>query len=271
MNASRFQGENKLCIPRDSDSSYWTSVCLHNSLDTWNQSSELYRRVCPDQVSKLRLQHHVSGAKGKTVDEFQWHRAVNNPNLNCKTKEVYFGTLPHFLDSSSLFWNAPFLITQAPGALRLPPFWPKAFYLLSFSISSRSTLPKVHQDHLLSVRSQIRYYLINIIYNMVITEKYYPFAPPTLQRSEFSNIQWLNLKESLKRKKTCFWAKVPDFLIFPTPNTSYDQEDTLIVNFHFSSPETSSVFYSIGPSLFLKNSVRKLTFLILLGGWINLF
>lgn len=30
MNASRFQGENKLHTAQDSDSSSWTSVCLHN-------------------------------------------------------------------------------------------------------------------------------------------------------------------------------------------------------------------------------------------------
>ena len=37
MNASRFQRENKLCTHRDSDSSHWTSVCLHNTLDTWTR------------------------------------------------------------------------------------------------------------------------------------------------------------------------------------------------------------------------------------------
>ena len=55
-----FREENKLCTPRDSDSSYWTSVCLPNLLDTWNRSSVLYYRVCPSQVSQFRYQHHAS-------------------------------------------------------------------------------------------------------------------------------------------------------------------------------------------------------------------
>lgn len=39
------------------------------SLDTWDQGVGLSWRVCSDQVSQLRHQHHGSGAKGKTGDD----------------------------------------------------------------------------------------------------------------------------------------------------------------------------------------------------------
>lgn len=42
MNASRFQGENKLRTAQDSDSSSWTSVCLHNP---WTLGTRLLFRT----------------------------------------------------------------------------------------------------------------------------------------------------------------------------------------------------------------------------------
>lgn len=83
MNASRFQGENKPCTPRHSDSSYWTSVCLHCPVDTWNQRAVLDCGVGPDQEGQLKHQHQASGAKGKLGDDFYPYQTVN-PNLIAK-------------------------------------------------------------------------------------------------------------------------------------------------------------------------------------------
>lgn len=133
MNASRFQRENNLCTHRDSDSFHWTSVCLHNPLDNWNQNAVLYCRVCTNQVSQIRHQHHASSAKGKLEDDFYWHQAVINSNLLHKIKEVDLGIFPHFPESSPHFWKALPLLTQAPSGFHHSDQRHSTTYLISSS------------------------------------------------------------------------------------------------------------------------------------------
>lgn len=115
MNASRFQGENKLCTPRDSDSSLLDKRLPAQSLghlepEFWVVLKGLLWSSIPSPASAP-----CQRCQRQDRRWFYWHQTVNNPNLNCKTKEVYFGALPHFLDSSSLFWNAPFLSPKHLG------------------------------------------------------------------------------------------------------------------------------------------------------------
>lgn len=61
-----------------------------------------------------------AGAKGKLGDDFYWHQAVINSNLHHKIKAVDLGIFPHFPDSSSPFWKALPLLTQAPSGFHHP-------------------------------------------------------------------------------------------------------------------------------------------------------
>lgn len=133
MNASRFQWENKLCTHRDSDSSHWTSVCLHNPFDNWNQNAMLYSRVAQTKYPRSSISTMPAGAKGKLGDDFYWHQAVINSNLHHKIKAVDLGIFPHFPDSSSLFWKALPLLTQAPSGFRHPGQRHSTTYLISSS------------------------------------------------------------------------------------------------------------------------------------------
>ena len=145
MNASRFQRENKLCTHRDSDSSHWTSVCLHNTLDTWT------RMLCyiagfaptkyPVQASApcQQCQRQAGRWLLLTSDRYQFQPTSQN-------KGSWFGNFPTF---SRLFFplsKSP--ASHYPNTLRLPPSWPKAFYHLPNLFQTQPN-PKVCQNSLL--------------------------------------------------------------------------------------------------------------------------
>lgn len=115
-------------------------------LDTWDQGVGLSWRVCSDQVSQLRPQHH--GWQRCQREDRRWlllTKGLTIPTSIAKQRKFILSS-PTF---SRFFFpplECPTSYHQAPGALRLPPSWPEAFYLLFSSISSRSTLPKVHKN-----------------------------------------------------------------------------------------------------------------------------
>lgn len=144
-----FREKNQFCIPRDSDcptgqvSAHTVlGVLGHLGPGCWAILEGLLWPTIPAQASApwQRCQR----------EDRRWlllTKQLKIPTSIAKQRKFILSS-PTFSRFFFPTLECPASYHQAPGALRLPPSWPEAFYLPFSSISSRSTLPKVHKNPL---------------------------------------------------------------------------------------------------------------------------